>query len=70
MVVRTLMQNTEVAQKAVEFLLANLDTDSDCDCRHALKDAVITQPGAIPPAIREKVSLLVDKYLPPSSPAQ
>ncbi len=63
MVVHTLMQNTEVAQKAVELLLSKIDPAADCECRHALKDAIITQPAAIPPETRKKVALLVDPYL-------
>lgn len=63
MVVRTLMKNTEIAQKAVEILVENIDPQADCECQHALKDAVITQPDAIPVEIRKKVALLVDPYL-------
>jgi 5'-methylthioadenosine phosphorylase len=64
MVIRTLMQNTEAAQKAIEILANLMDPEADCDCYHALKDAIITQPDAISPSTRAKVSLLVDRYLP------
>ena len=63
MVIHTLMQNTEVAQKAVELLLSKIDPAADCECQHALKDAIITQPDAIPPETRKKVDLLVNRYL-------
>lgn len=65
MVIRTLMRNTEVAQKAVELLLDQLDGKSDCACSHALADAIITQKDRIPPQTRQKLGLLVDKYLKP-----
>jgi len=64
MVIRTLMQNTEAAQKAIEILATTVDPQADCGCHHALKEAIITQPGAISPSTRQKVSLLVDPYLP------
>jgi 5'-methylthioadenosine phosphorylase len=63
MVIRTLMNNTEIAQKAIEILVKLVDHDADCSCHHALKDAVITNPEAIPPQTREKLALLVDPYL-------
>jgi 5'-methylthioadenosine phosphorylase len=65
MVIRTLLQNTAVAQKAIELLvlsLANLP-DPDCACTHALADAIITQRDRITPEIRQRCDLLVKEYL-------
>ncbi len=64
MVVRTLMHNTELAQKAVQLLVENL-SDDDCACQHALQDAIITARERIPAETRQKLSLLVGKYLEP-----
>lgn len=61
-VIRTLMQNTEIAQKAVRHMLEHI-TDADCACHHALSDAIITQRGRIPQETRQKLDLLVGKYL-------
>jgi 5'-methylthioadenosine phosphorylase len=45
-------------------LAENLPVDkSSCECQSALKDAIITNPGAIPPSTREKLDLLIGKYL-------
>lgn len=63
MVIKTLMQNTQVAQQAVQFLLEALPEDRSCSCSTALKDAVITQPSHIPAQTRQKLDLLVKKYL-------
>lgn len=62
MVIRTLMHNTEVAQKAVRLLVENLNED-DCTCQQALKDAIITAHDRIPLETRQKLDLLVRKYL-------
>lgn len=62
MVIRTLMHNTEVAQKAVQELVESLD-DADCACQHALQDAIITSRDRIPAETRQKLDLLVGKYL-------
>ncbi len=63
-VVRTLMQNTELAQKAVQLLVENLK-DEDCTCQHALHDAIITARDRIPEETRRKLDLLVGKTLEP-----
>jgi 5'-methylthioadenosine phosphorylase len=62
MVIRTLMQNTEAAQKAITQLVENLQ-DDDCACQHALREAIITQGERIPAETRQKLDLLVGKYL-------
>ena len=64
MVIRTLMHNTEVAQKAVVALVENLK-NADCACQHALQDAIITARDRIPAGTRQKLDLLIGKYLQP-----
>jgi 5'-methylthioadenosine phosphorylase len=63
MVVKTLMKNTEIAQKAIPLLTKQPGLDADCECQHALKDAIITHPGAILPDALQRLDLLVSKYL-------
>ena len=63
MVVRTLMNNTELAQNAIKILLENYDDTRLCDCDHALADAIITQRERIPAETIQKLELLVKKYL-------
>ena len=64
MVIRTLNQNTDIAQKALETLVSNLPEENDCGCDHALKDAIITNPAVVSVETRKKLALLVGKYLP------
>jgi 5'-methylthioadenosine phosphorylase len=35
----------------------------ECGCGSALKHALITDPNTVPPTTREKLELLVGKYL-------
>ena len=65
MVIRTLMQNTVVAQKAIELLVGSLVNlpAPNCACSHALADAIITQRDRIAPETRQRCDLLVKKYL-------
>jgi 5'-methylthioadenosine phosphorylase len=64
MVIRTLLHNTEIAQNAVRQLVENLDLQ-DCSCQHALSESIITAPDSIRPETRQKLDLLVGKYLAP-----
>jgi 5'-methylthioadenosine phosphorylase len=64
MVIQTLNQNTAIAQEAVRILARQLKHERDCDCEHALADALITRKDVIPAATRQTLDLLVHKYLP------
>jgi len=64
MVVRTLNQNTHTAQKALEHLLKRLPDEFDCDCRHALSNAMITNPAKFNEQTKARLSLLLNKYFP------
>ena len=63
MVVKVLMANTEIAQKAIVNLINKLPQKRTCDCEIALKDAVMTHRDLIPEESREKLDLLLGKYL-------
>lgn len=63
MVIQTLNKNTALAQDAVRVLAGNLKHQRDCDCEHALATALITRPDVIPAETRQKLDLLVNKYL-------
>jgi 5'-methylthioadenosine phosphorylase len=62
-VIEILNRNTQVAQQAVRNLARELTPERPCECPRALADALITRPDAIPPEARQKLGLLVDKYL-------
>lgn len=64
MVMKILQQNTENVKKTVQYLAANpMPSERSCDCSQALKNAIITDPDAIPEKTRAKLALLVSKYL-------
>ncbi len=63
MVIQTLNKNTEIAQEAIRLLARDFTPERDCACQHALADALITRPDRIPPTTRQKLDLLVGKYL-------
>jgi 5'-methylthioadenosine phosphorylase len=65
MVVKTLMQNTTTAQNTLVRLadILGKTEGADCACQHSLENAIITNPQRINPATKEKLGLLVNKYL-------
>jgi 5'-methylthioadenosine phosphorylase len=63
-VIRVLQGNTAVAQKAISRLVARFDDwRADFAAHSNLRDTLITNPDHIPPAMRQKLALLVDGYL-------
>ena len=63
MVIKTVQKNTGVAQEAIRNLASNLAAKRSCDCESALEGALMTNPRVIPSNIREKLDLLINKYL-------
>jgi 5'-methylthioadenosine phosphorylase len=63
MVIEVLKKNTEIAQEAIRNLSHGFPGDRECDCGDTLSTALITDPRVIPTETREKLSLLVKKYL-------
>jgi len=63
MIVANLMQNARTAQQIIAGAVERLPYARTCECASALKYALITRPEAIPPAVREELAPLVDKYL-------
>jgi 5'-methylthioadenosine phosphorylase len=64
-IIATLTHNAENAAKVVADTVAAIDVNQErkCKCASALAYALITDPKAVPAATREKLELIVGKYL-------
>ena len=62
-VVAVLNQNGDNAIKVVRAAVAALPANRKCHCNTALRDAIITKHSVIPFATRQKLRLILDKYL-------
>jgi 5'-methylthioadenosine phosphorylase len=62
-IVAVLHQNAENAAKVVKAAVAAMPTERGCACASAMKYAILTDRAAIPPAAKERLGLLVGKYL-------
>lgn len=63
MVMDTVEANTELAQRAIRRAVAQMPEERHCACGSALRNALTTSPNHIPEDVRERLSLLVDRYL-------
>lgn len=63
MVFKTVVANLEAAQEALRGLVRSYAPRSDCECGSALAMALSTARDQITPEARQRLSLLVDKYL-------
>lgn len=61
-VVATMKQNVENAQKVIRLAVPKL-TQRSCQCGSALKGAIMTDPKVIPSDARERLGLLINKYV-------
>ncbi|MEM8931058.1 MAG: S-methyl-5'-thioadenosine phosphorylase, partial [Acidobacteriota bacterium] len=65
-VIQILMQNAETAQKAIVGVVQRLQESSgqsDCPCRNALANALITDPSVVPKKTLDRLEPLVGRYL-------
>jgi 5'-methylthioadenosine phosphorylase len=62
-VVAVLLKNAENASKVVSETVAAMPAGRHCKCGSALAHAILTDRAKIPLATRQKLSLILDKYL-------
>jgi len=62
-ILANLKQNADNASKVVAATVAMMPEVRECKCGSALAHALITDPQAVPAATRQKLELLVGKYL-------
>lgn len=63
-ILKTMSDNVHKAQKVAGLFVKKVKTlKRNCSCREALKDAIVTAKSAIGKNYREKLSVLLGKYL-------
>ncbi len=58
-------RNVANAQAVIAAVVPHIATERGCGCAHALDHAIMTAPDAIPGEVRERLDLLLRKYLGP-----
>jgi 5'-methylthioadenosine phosphorylase len=62
-IVAVLNQNAANACRVIKSAVAAMPSERKCGCASALQYAILTAPETIPAATREKLDLLIGKYL-------
>jgi 5'-methylthioadenosine phosphorylase len=62
-VVAVLHQNADNATKVVRTAIASMPAEKGCSCGDALKYAILTDRKMIPAETRQRLAVLLDKYL-------
>ena len=63
-VIENLKKNSEHAQAIIRSTVKRMPVDRTCKCGHALQHAIMTDLRNVPAKTREKVDLLIRKYVP------
>ena len=62
-VIAVLNRNSENAQRLIRETVRQLNGERPCKCGSALKSAILTDRTKIPATTREKLKLLIGKYI-------
>ena len=62
-IIAVLVKNAENAAKVVRQTVASMPANHTCKCGSALAHAILTERDKIPAATRQKLNLILDKYL-------
>ncbi len=56
-------KNIDTAKKIIKLAVSRIPQRRDCECATALKTAIVTAPEAMPAQQKQKLGLLIGKYL-------
>ena len=62
-VIAHLMANTELAKAILAELVGELGVERPCGCAHALENAIMTAPDALPAEAKSSLGPLIGKYV-------
>jgi 5'-methylthioadenosine phosphorylase len=62
-VLANLNRNVENSQKILKNFISQFNTAKDCSCKHALKNAIVTSPKFIPQRTKDKLKIIIGKYI-------
>jgi 5'-methylthioadenosine phosphorylase len=64
-IISVLVKNAENAAKVVKATVGSIPKARSCKCGSALAHAILTERDKIPASTKEKLSLILEKYLNP-----
>ena len=64
MVVATLLQNAQTAQRLIAEAVSRAPTERTCACATALAAALLTSADVVPPEVKRELAPIIGKYMP------
>jgi 5'-methylthioadenosine phosphorylase len=58
-----LKRNVDNAKRILKGVISQISNQRDCSCAQALKYAIVTDPKAIPQEVKEKLDIIIRKYI-------
>jgi 5'-methylthioadenosine phosphorylase len=62
-ILKTLRENIDTARRIIRLAVKKIPAMRTCACANALQMAIVTDPVKIPAAQKEKLKLLIGKYI-------
>ena len=62
-ILETLRKNDDTTRRIIKLAAGRIPEIRDCDCASALKTAIVTDPALIPAEQKQKLDLLIGKYI-------
>jgi len=63
MVIGNLLKNVDTAKKLIKVVVPQLKGERRCACRNALEYAIVTDKKLIPERVKEKLDIIIEKYM-------
>jgi len=62
-ILNTMSQNVDTARSIIKLAVSRIGEKRDCPCPTAMATAIVTPPDMISPELKEKLGLIIGKYL-------
>jgi 5'-methylthioadenosine phosphorylase len=62
-VISNLNKNVDNAKKILNDIVLRLPKNRECACASALKDAIITRPEAISDEVKQRLDIIIGRYI-------
>ena len=61
--IATLTQNVALSKNVLEIAAPEISAERDCVCESALKNAIITSPGSITQQVKDRLGIIIERYV-------
>lgn len=63
LILQNMKKNIQNAKRLIKSAIGKLPAKRDCHCPHALKNAIISSPKDIPAEVKQRLDIIIGKYI-------